>query len=144
MTYIYNSNGNSCKKDVWLWDYKVCLDSDWKAALGISSYPIYSNVGENFFAWHYPSPSRPITIYIKESWPYYSERKELYFYTDSAFTQKAPRGYYNINASSAQFMSHHPRLYASGIKWVFVNDRGKVEKWVGEKGMSVVDKLYSF
>ena len=93
---------------------------------------------------HNPRDSRHMSIYIKESMSFWSAQKDLYFYTDAGFTQKAPRGYYNINASSAQFMSQHPRLYESGIKWVYVGDTGKVEKWVGEKERSVVDKLYSF
>ena len=39
---------------------------------------------------HNPRDSRPISIYIKEA-SRYSAQKDLYFYTDAGFTQKAPR-----------------------------------------------------
>jgi hypothetical protein len=48
-------------------------------------------VGDNFFYMHNPRDSRHISIYIKEASRYGTAQKDLYFYTDAGFTQKAPR-----------------------------------------------------
>lgn len=146
MKFIQHSHapsGNECK-GVAVGAYQVCLTENWKREFWISKWPIYSNVRDNFFDMHNPRDSRPISIYIKESMSFWSAQKDLYFYTDAGFTQKAPRWYYYLNAEYAGFASDYPDLYASGVKGVYVDDTGKVKTWVWEKPFEVVYGKYYF
>ena len=145
MKFIQHSHapsGNECK-GVAVGAYQVCLTENWKREFWISKWPIYSNVRDNFFDMHNPRDSRPISIYIKEA-SRYSAQKDLYFYTDAGFTQKAPRWYYYLNAEYAWFASAYPDLYASGVKGVYVDDTGKVKTWVWEKAFNIVNSKYYF
>lgn len=146
MKFIQHSHapsGNECK-GVAVGAYQVCLTENWKREFWISKWPIYSNVRDNFFDMHNPRDSRPISIYIKESMSFWSAQKDLYFYTDAGFTQKAPRWYYYLNAEYAGFASDYPDLYASGVKGVYVDETGKVKTWVWEKPFEVVYGKYYF
>lgn len=146
MKFIQHSHapsGNECK-GVAVGLYQVCLTENWKREFWISKWPIYSNVGDNFFYMHNPRDSRHISIYIKEASRYGTAQKDLYFYTDAGFTQKAPRWYYYLNAEYAGFASAYPDLYASGVKGVYVDDTGKVKTWVWEKPFEVVYGKYYF
>lgn len=146
MKFIQHSHapsGNECK-GVAVGLYQVCLTENWKREFWISKWPIYSNVGDNFFYMHNPRDSRHISIYIKEASRYGTAQKDLYFYTDAGFTQKAPRWYYYLNAEYAGFASDYPDLYASGVKGVYVDDTGKVKTWVWEKPFEVVYGKYYF
>ena len=146
MKFIQHSHapsGNECK-GVAVGAYQVCLTENWKREFWISKWPIYSNVRDNFFDMHNPRDSRHISIYIKESMSFWSAQKDLYFYTDAGFTQKAPRWYYYLNAEYAGFASAYPDLYASGVKGVYVDETGKVKTWVWEKPFEVVYGKYYF
>lgn len=141
--HTHAPSGNECK-GVAVGLYQVCLTENWKREFWISKWPIYSNVRDNFFDMHNPRDSRPISIYIKESMSFWSAQKDLYFYTDAGFTQKAPRWYYYLNAEYAGFASDYPDLYASGVKGVYVDETGKVKTWVWEKPFEVVYGKYYF
>ena len=141
--HTHAPSGNECK-GVAVGAYQVCLTENWKREFWISKWPIYSNVRDNFFDMHNPRESRPISIYIKESMSFWSAQKDLYFYTDAGFTQKAPRWYYYLNAEYAGFASDYPDLYASGVKGVYVDETGKVKTWVWEKPFEVVYGKYYF
>ena len=146
MKFIQHSHapsGNECK-GVAVGAYQVCLTENWKREFWISKWPIYSNVRDNFFDMHNPRDSRHMSIYIKESMSFWSAQKDLYFYTDAGFTQKAPRWYYYLNAEYAGFASDYPDLYASGVKGVYVDETGKVKTWVWEKPFEVVYGKYYF
>ena len=146
MKFIQHSHapsGNECK-GVAVGAYQVCLTENWKREFWISKWPIYSNVRDNFFDMHNPRDSRHISIYIKESMGFWTAQKDLYFYTDAGFTQKAPRWYYYLNAEYAGFASDYPDLYASGVKGVYVDETGKVKTWVWEKPFEVVYGKYYF
>ena len=141
--HTHAPSGNECK-GVAVGAYQVCLTENWKREFWISKWPIYSNVRDNFFDMHNPRDSRHMSIYIKESMSFWSAQKDLYFYTDAGFTQKAPRWYYYLNAEYAGFASAYPDLYASGVKGVYVDETGKVKTWVWEKPFEVVYGKYYF
>ena len=138
--------GNECNNSRSTRSYEICLPSDWKSAFWISWWPIYSNVGDNFFSRHNVWSKEYKTIYVKTESMRWSAQKHIYFYTDAGLTQKAPRGYYSINAGYAGYAgdSDLDDLNNSGIKGVFVDDSGKVKSWVGEKGFSEVNSKYYF
>ena len=138
--------GNECNNSWTRGYHEICLPSDWKSAFWISWWPIYSNVGDNFFSRHNVWSKEYKTIYVKTEPMRWSAQKHIYFYTDAGLTQKAPRGYYSINAGYAGYAgdSDLDDLNNSGIKGVFVDDSGKVKSWVGEKGFSEVNSKYYF
>ena len=138
--------GNECNNSRLTHSYEICLPSDWKSAFWISWFPIYSNVTDGFFSRHNVWSKEYKTIYVKTEPMRWSAQKHIYFYTDAGLTQKAPRGYYSINAGYAGYAgdSDLDDLNNSGIKGVFVDDSGKVKSWVGEKGFSEVNSKYYF
>lgn len=138
--------GNECNNSWTRGYHEICLPSDWKSAFWISWFPIYSNVTDGFFSRHNVWSKEYKTIYVKTEPMRWSAQKHIYFYTDAGLTQKAPRGYYSINAGYAGYAgdSDLDDLNNSGIKGVFVDDSGKVKSWVGEKGFSEVNSKYYF
>ena len=139
--------GNECNNSWTRGYHEICLPSDWKSAFWISWFPIYSNVTDGFFSRHNVWSKEYKTIYVKTEPMRWSAQKHIYFYTDAGLTQKAPRGYYSINAGYAGYSVGDSDLNDfnnSGIKGVFVDDSGKVKSWVGEKGFSDVNSKYYF
>ena len=139
--------GNECNNSWTRGYHEICLPSDWKSAFWISWFPIYSNVTDGFFSRHNVWSKEYKTIYVKTESMRWSAQKHIYFYTDAGLTQKAPRGYYSINAGYAGYSVGDSDLNDfnnSGIKGVFVDDSGKVKSWVGEKGFSEVNSKYYF